>query len=331
MSKRRFPPGYQTLRALGTGQTSHVFLTEHQRFGVVALKLPKPDLPSELRRLFENEVQLTLTLEHPNIIRAFEGNPTGEGAFLALEHCDGGTLDQKLLDQGQMPLEHAYHYILQVAAGLNFCHQRQVLHRDVKPANIFLTRAGGAKLGDFGTGIFINDKSGTDLRVGTAFYMAPEVFQGEQATIRSDVYGLGILSYEVLGGIRPFTGETQEEVMMAHLSSLPKRLSHHRSDLSEGVSKVISKSMSRDSAKRHSSVQEFVDDLKEAAGLNPRPEEAQPQIGRASRRPPSSSQNDRQGAEQTSSSSKSNSKSSSKDSDDERPSMLERLFGRKKK
>lgn len=321
MSSRRFPPGYQTLRALGTGQTSHVFLTEHKRFGVVALKLPKPDLTSELRRLFENEVQLTLKLEHPNVIRAYEGQPTGDTAFLTLEYCDGGTLDQKLLSAGQIELGRAYHYILQVANGLSFCHQRQVLHRDVKPANVFLTKQGGAKLGDFGTGIFRSDTSDAEFRVGTAFYMAPEVFQGDAATVRSDIYSLGVLSYEVLAGERPFLGNTQEEVMIAHLSGLPKRLTHHRAEVPQPLSKVISQAMARDSAKRYDSVARFISDFRKAAGLEPTPDpSAAPPIGRAGRRGASPARPESPAPDQK-----------PQPKPDEKPSVLERIFGRKKK
>jgi len=259
------PQGYQTLKKLGSGQTSHVYLARNDVHGEVALKLPREELRSQpmLQRMFENEVQITLSLEHENIVRAFEGYPTGAQAFLALEYCAGGTLDQLLLERGSLPLEQAVRLIANVARGLEHSHGQQVLHRDVKPANVFLTTEGLAKLGDFGTGMFLAETNND--RVGTAFYMAPEIFEGEPATVESDVYSLGILAYEVLTGVRPFQGDSYERVMMLHLSGLPKNMRYYREDLPRGLAKVVSLAMSRDAGRRYQSVRTFLDDFQKVS------------------------------------------------------------------
>ena len=277
------PPNYQVSRLLGSGQTSYVYKATHGEWGEVALKLPRPELHAQpvLRRMFENEVQLTLKLKHSRIVGALDGHPTGERAYLALELCPGGTLDQKLLERGQLPLELAYTLILDVAKGLEHAHVRQMLHRDVKPANVFLVREDKAKLGDFGTGIYLTEKSSE--RVGTAFYMAPEVFQGDSATVQSDVYSLGILAYEVITGERPFSGDTQDQLMMAHLSGLPKNLRHHRPEANAAVSSVIKSAMSRDQNKRFKTVRNFIDAFSKATGRAAETVQLPPQIGRASR------------------------------------------------
>ena len=277
------PPNYQVVRLLGSGQTSYVYRAKHPQKGEVALKLPRPELHAQpvLRRMFENEVQFTLNLKHPNIVGSLDGHPTGEKAFLALELCSGGTLDQRLLERGQLPLDLAYKLIIDVAKGLEHAHTRQILHRDVKPANVFLVSEDKAKLGDFGTGLYLTETSSE--RVGTAFYMAPEIFQGHDATVQSDVYSLGILAYEVISSERPFTGNTQQErLMMAHLSGLPKNLRHHRPELSGTVNSVIKTAMSRDENKRFRTVRDFIHAFSKAAGLTPDTPQA-PQIGRASR------------------------------------------------
>ncbi len=277
------PPDYHTSRLLGSGQTAYVYRAEHEGLGEVALKLPRPELHAQpvLRRMFENEVQFTLNLKHVNIVRALDGHPTGNKAFLALELCPGGTLDQRLLERGQLPLDLAYKLILDVARGLEHAHTRQILHRDVKPANVFLMREDKAKLGDFGTGLYLTEKSSE--RVGTAFYMAPEIFQGQNATVQSDMYSLGILSYEVIAGKRPFTGNTQQDLMMAHLSGLPKNLRHHRPELSATVNSVVKTAMSRDQNKRFKTVRDFISAFSKAAGLSAETVETPPQVGRASR------------------------------------------------
>lgn len=286
MTPERLPPGYRSVSLLGSGQTSHVFLAEHVHSGRVALKLPRTELNDRpvLRRMFENEVQITLSLKHPNIVGAYEGYPTGERAFLALEYCGGGTLDQMLLERGRLALEHAYRLILSVARGLDHSHASGVVHRDVKPANVFLTESGDAKLGDFGTGMYVSDKP--TEQVGTAFYMAPEIFQGANPSVRSDIYSLGILAYEVIAGSRPFAGETYDSLMMAHLSGLPKPLRHFRAELPTSVARVVGTAMARDGERRFKTVREFVAAFEQAiGGLAERPTPQSPQLGRASRTP----------------------------------------------
>lgn len=261
------PSGYTLLRPLGSGNTAQVFEAQHPDFGTVALKLPKLEVQRDplLRRMFENEVQMTLALKHPRVVSAFAGYPTGEGAFLALEFCDG-TLDAQL---GAQPLGAAYRLVLDVAQGLRHSHTRQILHRDLKPANVFV-QENRAKLGDFGTGAYIGDVFGAPQasgKVGTAFYMAPEIFQGQPATVRSDIYSLGILAYEVIAGVRPFSGRDEDELMLAHSSGVPLALRQHRPEVSLEVSRVVATAMSRTLSKRFETADAFVVAFAEATGL----------------------------------------------------------------
>ncbi len=261
------PEGYEVVQRLGAGQTAVVWLARVTRGGQpLALKMPRPEAVGDpvLRRMFENEVQITLKLEHPNVVRAFDGRPTGVGAFLALEYCAGGTLDQLLLEKGKLPLDQALALVRDVALGLEHTHDQRVLHRDVKPANVFLSETGIAKLGDFGTGTFAAE--GSQERVGTAFYMAPEVFAGEASSMQSDVYSLGVLAYEVFAGVRPFLGESYDALMVAHMTALPRDVRQYRPDLSRRVSAVVTRAMSRDAARRFQSVQAFMEAYREATG-----------------------------------------------------------------
>jgi len=280
------PAGYTIIHKLGSGQTSHVHLARHRVFGDVALKLPRPEIQDRpvLKRMFENEVSITVKLASPHVVGAFDGYPTGGGAFLALEHCSGGTLDQLLLEKGQLPLERTYELVLEVALGLAYTHEHGVLHRDVKPANVFLTGEGHAKLGDFGTGVFQSDE-GED-RVGTAFYMGPEVFEGRSAGVRSDVYSLGILGYEVISGKRPFVADTYEALMVAHHTDVPKDLSSHRQLVDPRMKRIIAKAMSRDPDKRFTSTREMVTAIRNVLGLDERDSSERlppPSTGRGSR------------------------------------------------
>lgn len=281
------PPGYKIISRLGSGQTSHVYLAEHSVFGNVALKLPRPELSVRpvLKRMFENEAAITVKLSHPNVVTAYDGFPTGDGAFIALEYCGGGTLDQHLLERGRMPLPRCYELIVNVADGLTHAHEGKVLHRDVKPANVFLTEKGQAKLGDFGTGVFMGEDS--EARVGTAFYMAPEVFEGRSAGVLSDIYSLGILAYEAIAGERPFVGTSYDALMVAHHTEVPRDLRTLRPDISVAMVRVVAKAMNRDPHKRFASAAEFGKAFRLAAEMTkPVAEEsakAAPATGRSSR------------------------------------------------
>lgn len=278
------PPGYTIRYRLGSGQTSTVWMASHAALGNVALKIPRPEVHVQplLRRMFENEVQITLSLRHPNIVAGLAGSPTGPGAYLALEYCAGGTLDQYLIDRRTGPLDRTFRLILDVVAGLDQTHSQQVLHRDVKPANVFLTEDGTAKLGDFGTGCYATEENHD--RVGTAFYMAPEIFEGETSTYVSDIYSLGILAYELLTGSRPFSGETYEQVMHAHTSGLPRPISSYRDDIPSAVALVVGRAMSREPGRRHPSVKAFRDEFVKAAGLQDDLAAEETVTGRASRK-----------------------------------------------
>jgi eukaryotic-like serine/threonine-protein kinase len=261
------PDGFEVVQRLGAGQTAVVWLAHAARGGHrVALKLPRPETGGDLvlRRMFENEVQITLKLDHPNVVRAYDGRPTGPGAFLALEYCGGGTLDQLLLERGRLPLDRALAMVRDVALGLEHAHEQRVLHRDVKPANVFLSEEGVAKLGDFGTGTFAAEDA--QERVGTAFYMAPEIFGGAPSSMQSDIYSLGVLAYEVLAGVRPFLGESYDALMVAHMTALPRDLRQARPDLPPRVATVVSQAMSRDPTRRYQSVRAFLEAYRRASG-----------------------------------------------------------------
>ncbi len=277
------PDGYERLRRLGTGRTSVVYLARHPRFGEVALKLPRAGLQGDpsFRRMFETEVVLTLRFDHPHVVRGLDGHPTGAGAYLALEYCAGGTLDQHLLERGRLKVARALEIVEQIATGLAHVHARRVLHRDVKPANVFLDAAGHAKLGDFGTGAPIGETG--DARVGTAFYMAPELFEGQPATVRSDVYALGVATFEVVTGERPFQGDDYDALMHAHTSGVLRDPRAVREGVPDGLAELVRRAMARTADARFEDVEGFLAALRAAAGRPGAAADA-PRYGRASRR-----------------------------------------------
>ena len=278
------PDGYTPLQRLGSGQTSHVYLATHASRGEVALKLPRTELQHRpvLRRMFENEVQITLGLKHPNVVQGFAGYPTGPRAYLELEYCAGGTLDQLLLEQGRMPLERSLTLILEVAKGLEYTHDRQVLAPRCQTLQRLSEGGGRGKDGRLRDGHLLG--RGNPGACGDRFlYGARGFSRARPRRSPTDVYSLGVLAYEVLTGVRPFLGDSYNSLMMAHLTGLPRDPRNYRQDMPKGLSRVVLRAMSRDPEKRFRSVERFIHDFQVVAGIEDTSQEGTLQTGRAGR------------------------------------------------
>lgn len=211
---------YKLEMLLGLGRSSQVYLARAPDGTKVALKVPRREVRTDraLTERFAQEVALSLTLNHANLVRGLSGRPEGEGAFLALEYFEEGTLEDRL-KKGPLSREVALDCLSQIAQALIYLHERGVIHQDVKPSNIFVDGM-LFKLGDFGVAKTRENPRPLE-RAGSPFYMAPELFLGEEATPASDAYSFGVMAFELLVGKRPFMGETLEEISHAHLHQPP--------------------------------------------------------------------------------------------------------------
>lgn len=211
---------YKLEMLLGLGRSSQVYLARAPDGTKVALKVPRREVRTDraLTERFAQEVALSLTLHHANLVRGLSGRPEGEGAFLALEYFEEGTLEDRL-KKGPLSREVALDCLSQIAQALTYLHERGVIHQDIKPSNIFIDGM-LFKLGDFGVAKTRENPKPLE-RAGSPFYMAPELFLGEEATPASDAYSFGVMAFELLVGKRPFVGETLEEISHAHLYKLP--------------------------------------------------------------------------------------------------------------
>lgn len=270
---------YQLLQLLGRGYTSLVYVATDPQGREVALKVPLEDLMNDkdAAQQFANEVRMGLKLKHPHIVEAYAGRESGEQAFLSAKYYREGPLSDRL-EAGRLSIEEALRILADVASALVYLHELGAIHQDVKPQNIYLD-GGRAALGDLGTAYFVAQGGKTS---GSPFYMAPEVYRGEDTSPASDVYSLGVMAYEMLAGQRPYLGEKYEDLMMAHLNSYPAKLNQKNPDIPSGLGKLVEKCLAKNPESRPSAqdvLQGFRVLLNEPEET-PAPEVAAPKLGR---------------------------------------------------
>jgi serine/threonine protein kinase/formylglycine-generating enzyme required for sulfatase activity len=257
---------YRLLDRLGEGGMAQVFRAHHVNMDrVVALKIiPRERLsnPTAVAR-FYREVKAVAKLSHPNVVTAFEANQAGETHFLAMELVDGIDLAKLVQQSGALPIPQACEYIRQAALGLQHAHERGLVHRDIKPGNLMVTRPSPdeppvIKILDFGLARFESETAqATRLTqlgkiVGTVDYIAPEQAENAQtADIRADIYGLGCSLFYLLTGNPPFTGKDAVERIGARLLGGPPSVRRSRPEVSRDLENVVAQMMARRPADRY--------------------------------------------------------------------------------
>jgi serine/threonine-protein kinase len=218
----------------------------------VALKFLPENVQRDEARLsrFLNEVRVALKVSHPNVCRVHDiGEVDGEH-YLSMEYVDGEDLASLLRRIERLPQNKAVQIARQLCAGLAAAHEQGILHRDLKPANIMVDGRGRAKITDFGLANLAEVIEGDEARVGTPQYMSPEQHAGKEVTIRSDIYSLGLVLYELFTGKRAFEAATPTEIAKLQGESSPKRPSDHIKDLDTAVERVILRCLDRDPTQR---------------------------------------------------------------------------------
>ena len=266
---------YRVLELLGRGGMGEVYAAEdlklRRRVALKVLPAEMADSP-ERRRRFEREAQAVAALNHPGIVTIYSVEHEGGTAFLTMELVEGRTLEQAV-PAGGLPIGEFLRIAIQLADALHAAHERGILHRDLKPGNVMVTKDGRVKVLDFGlakladaapTGAFnahgpLTTSSGQI--VGTLMYMAPEQAEGRQVDHRADIFGLGVLLYEVAAGIRPFGGESNVAVLTALLRDTPRPVSEMRRDLPPALAPIIQRCLEKDVAQRYQSAADLRKDL----------------------------------------------------------------------
>jgi eukaryotic-like serine/threonine-protein kinase len=215
---------YRLADVLGTGGYGEVYRAEPGTGRAVAIKIldASRTRDEDAVQRFQREAETARKLEHPNIVRVIDVGSSRGRHYLVMELVRGGSL-QKLLRRDQVEPGRVLGVLTDAARALAFAHERGVIHRDVKPANILLTRAGKAKVADFGVARAVDHSSMTTegKLIGTATYMSPEQARGERATSAADVYSMGVMIYEAIAGRLPFESHSQLGFLYQHAEVEP--------------------------------------------------------------------------------------------------------------
>jgi eukaryotic-like serine/threonine-protein kinase len=258
--------GHEILGKLGEGGLGVVYKARQLSMGrIVALKLlhEKWANDDEFRKRFLVEARLVGRLSHQNLIQVFDVGRYKNTLYYAMEFVDGETVEDMIERDGKIPLPEAIEIMFQIARALQYLHSKGIVHRDVKPGNVMVTRGGVAKLGDFG---FVKSSLDSVLStegevLGTPDYISPEAAMGEKdLDFRSDLYSLGATLYHVLSGRPPFGG-SGSSVMEAHIKESAPPLRSLRPDLPEQAVQLVQRLMEKDRNKRHCSFAELFEDL----------------------------------------------------------------------
>ncbi|MFI0774649.1 protein kinase [Streptomyces sp. NPDC021212] len=207
---------------------------------------------------FAREVRIMRKLTHPNIPVTIDGGTdeaNGALPYLVMEFLDGHPLSDLIAEEPQLPVDWTAAIGSQIAAGLAAAHSEGVIHRDLKPGNVMLTRGGAVKVLDFGMGRLADDPDGTrltstDATVGTARYMAPEQFEASQVMPSADLYALGCVLYEMLTGVPPFVGQSAYELARKHVNDAPAPVQLIRRDIPSELARLVERLLAKDPADR---------------------------------------------------------------------------------
>ncbi len=284
LASPEFVAHYRIIKRLGKGGMGEVFLAEDtkQHNRKIAIKVLPPQLTKEEGRVrrFKDEARAILALNHPNILTIFEIGETKQTHYIATEFIDGETLRQCLWRQS-IKIDEALGIAIQVAMALEAAHAAGVVHRDIKPENIMLrhdrfVRDRFVKVLDFGLAkltehdsrlseleavTITNTNPGTIL--GTTGYMSPEQAQGSPIDVRSDIFSLGVVLYEMVAGRAPFTGPTDSHVRVSIIDQEPKLLSQQSGQVPRQLDRIVGKALAKDRTKRYQTITDLKLDLEQ--------------------------------------------------------------------
>jgi eukaryotic-like serine/threonine-protein kinase len=264
------PPRYRNPERIGHGGMGEIFCAVDESLGrPVAIKVLSSRFAEDqaVRRRFTREALAAARLSgEPNTVTIYDVGEWGERPFIVMEYLSGGTLDDRIAHDGPQPVDQALRWLGEAAEALDHAHKHGIVHRDVKPGNLLLDRDGTVHVADFGiaSAAGMDSLTATGTILGTAGYLSPEQAQGQRATSASDLYGLGVVAFELLTGERPFKRESMTAEAAAHVNEPVPSASTRRPGLPREVDLVFQRALAKRPQHRYPSAQAFVDALEDA-------------------------------------------------------------------
>lgn len=264
---QRINDRYEIIRLIGEGGMANVYLaydTILERN--VAVKVLRGDLADDEKfvRRFQREAISASSLSHPNIVEMYDVGEDNGNFYIVMEYIDGKTLKQLIKKRGHLTASEAVDIMCQLTDGLAHAHDSYIIHRDIKPQNIMILEDGLVKITDFGVAMALNasDLTQTNSVMGSVHYLPPEQAAGKGSTIKSDIYSLGIVLYEMLAGTMPFRGETAVEIALKHIKNPMPSIRKINPKIPQALENVILKATAKNPKNRYNNVRELYDDLK---------------------------------------------------------------------
>jgi len=260
---------YQLEAKLGSGGMSTVYLARDTTLDrSVAVKVMHREMSEQADQLerFRQEARAVAKLSHPNVVAVIDAGEDGGHPYIVFEYVEGETLKQRINRVGALDPQEALAYAIEVARGLTVAHNRNMVHRDIKPQNVLIDSEGRAKLTDFGISRQLEQDgmTATGRVLGTTDYVAPEQAMGHPVDQRSDIYSLGVVLYEMLVGQVPFQADSQVGVAMKHVNEELPDVQQRRPELSAAAAMVVERATAKDPDQRYQQVGELIDDLSTA-------------------------------------------------------------------
>lgn len=260
---------YEIIGVIGEGGMANVYLAQDTILNrKVAVKVLRGDLANDDKfvRRFQREALSASSLSHPNIVEMYDVGEEDGQYYIVMEYIEGKTLKQLVKKRGSLTVPEVIDIMLQLTSGLACAHDAYIIHRDIKPQNILILENGLVKITDFGIAMAINNSqlTQTNSLLGSVHYLPPEQAGGQGSTMKSDIYSLGILMYEMLMGKIPFNGDNAVEIAMKHISdSLPSvRENNHK--IPQSIENIIRKATAKNPRNRYNDVKEMHADLETA-------------------------------------------------------------------
>ena len=260
---------YQIIRMIGEGGMANVYLAHDTILDRdVAVKILRGDLANDEKfvRRFQREAIAASSLSHPNIVEMYDVGEDDGKYFIVMEYVEGKTLKSLIKKRGALTIPEVIDIMLQLTSGIACAHDSYIIHRDIKPQNVLILDDGRVKITDFGIAMALNSNELTQTNsvMGSVHYLPPEQASGSGSTIKSDIYSLGILMYELLTGKVPFKGENAVEIAIKQMKEQIPSVHEYNPEIPQSIENIVLRACAKNPKNRYDSVVEMHNDLETA-------------------------------------------------------------------